>query len=209
MDDGTELADDDGDGFAEVDGDCHDGDPQVSPADPERDGNGVDDDCNGLVDETGIHGDADGDGWSTAGGDCDDTDADRSPDAVERDNGVDDDCDGTVDEDFVDIDGDGYAVADGDCNDAEGWSRPGLTETCDGIDNDCDDLVDEGCSEPATASEPADSASCGHASQRSKASLALLVALAAAFRRRHSQSLGSLSVSSSSQREHRPARSQS
>jgi hypothetical protein len=50
-DNGTEAYDDDGDGFSELDGDCDDADPGVSPVALEVEGNGVDDDCDGLVDE--------------------------------------------------------------------------------------------------------------------------------------------------------------
>jgi hypothetical protein len=82
--------------------------------------NGLDDDCDGLVDEadaigcSAFHYDGDGDGYGTtsqkclcvatgffkalAKGDCDDTDAKVNPDATEACNGVDDDCDGVVDE---------------------------------------------------------------------------------------------------------------
>ncbi|MFO0003101.1 MAG: MopE-related protein, partial [bacterium] len=84
---------------------------------------GVDQDCDGEVDEGGIAGsvvyfadtDADGfgdtdnftasclapDGYVGDDGDCDDADAAVFPDATEADNLGDDDCDGWVDEDFV------------------------------------------------------------------------------------------------------------
>ncbi|GEM_PF-6185241 len=42
--------DDDGDGYTEEEGDCDDDDPLVHPGAPEPE-NGVDDDCDGLVDE--------------------------------------------------------------------------------------------------------------------------------------------------------------
>jgi hypothetical protein len=64
--------------------------------------NGIDDNCNGVVDEE--H-DLDGDGWTNCQGDCCDSIADGcsdphlvNPGAFEvPDNGVDDDCDGIVD----------------------------------------------------------------------------------------------------------------
>ncbi len=49
IDEGTAAADDDGDGFSELGGDCEDGDPEVSPAEVEVEGNGVDEDCDGVV----------------------------------------------------------------------------------------------------------------------------------------------------------------
>ena len=51
VDEGTNITDDDGDGFAEVDGDCNDDDPNVHPDAEEILGNGIDDNCNGQIDE--------------------------------------------------------------------------------------------------------------------------------------------------------------
>lgn len=64
--------------------------------------NGIDDNCNGMVDEDQ---DADGDGFTTCGGDCCDSQVDGcgnpelvNPGAFEApDNMVDDDCDGMID----------------------------------------------------------------------------------------------------------------
>ena len=50
VDEGTVNADDDGDGYSEQGGDCDDGDANVSPAQLEVASNGVDDDCDGVVD---------------------------------------------------------------------------------------------------------------------------------------------------------------
>ena len=60
--------------------------------------NGVDDDCDGLVDEGTEAYDADGDGVSPADGDCDDAEPWVNPDATEVCNAVDDNCDGDTDE---------------------------------------------------------------------------------------------------------------
>jgi hypothetical protein len=129
------LTDADGDGWTLAEGDCNDNEPDQSPgrADP---CNGLDDDCDGGVDEdsTGIIHclDLDDDGYgdpSTAsetcklGGnwiqdcsDCDDTQSEVRPGATEWCNEVDDDCNDLVDDEpindqvwFPDADGDGYA----------------------------------------------------------------------------------------------------
>jgi hypothetical protein len=96
--------------------------------------NGVDDDCDGIVDEgCGLqkyYMDADKDGygrdegaklsetpipgWVLMGGDCADWDATVNPGAAETANGRDDNCNGQVDEGlpvlryYMDVDGDGY-----------------------------------------------------------------------------------------------------
>ena len=94
--------------------DCDDTDPARSPSTPEQ-CNGVDDDCDGTLDNAPVdallfYADADGDGWgddttvveacavapgvTVLAGDCDDTDADVHPDAEEPCDGIDRDCDG-------------------------------------------------------------------------------------------------------------------
>ena len=55
--------------------------------------NGVDEDCDGVVDNV-PDGDGDGDGWTTCNGDCNDSNALVNPGAFEVvGNGIDDDCD--------------------------------------------------------------------------------------------------------------------
>ena len=49
IDEGTTNDDDDGDGYSEVGGDCDDTDPAVNPGALEVVGNGIDDDCDGVV----------------------------------------------------------------------------------------------------------------------------------------------------------------
>jgi hypothetical protein len=107
------VVDDDGDGF-EASEDCDDADAAVNPA-AEEVCNGIDDNCDGVVDEN--QPDADADGVP----DCSD---------VEECDGADNDGDGLVDEDSADTDKDGIA----DCVDAE---------ECDGLDNDGDGSIDE------------------------------------------------------------------
>ena len=120
-----------------VGGDCNDEHPRAYPFALEV-CNGIDDDCDGAVDEDGAQGcrvlyrDADGDGvgasdesvcaCTTAGGyapqagDCDDADPSRSPSLEERCDELDNDCDGAVDEGvtrtgYIDADGDGWGSA--------------------------------------------------------------------------------------------------
>ena len=95
-------------------GDCDDADPGAWPGAGET-CNGIDDNCDGVVDEEGAAGceerwlDEDGDGWGSGdpscqcgggswgalqGGDCDDGSLQVAPGMPEVCNGVDDDCDG-------------------------------------------------------------------------------------------------------------------
>ena len=114
------LVDDDGDGYSEMDGDCDDTDPAVSPSATDVVGDGIDQNCDG-VDGT----DADGDGYASeasGGDDCDDTDASISPDAgiLDLTDGVDQNCDGydglaaTYKAAEISLDGDGPIFNVGD-----------------------------------------------------------------------------------------------
>jgi hypothetical protein len=157
-DTGPISTDGDGDGYVAGE-DCDDGDAAVYPGAAER-CDGVDNDCDGAVDEddavdmSGWYLDADGDGFGDASslteaceapadhvgeaGDCDDGEATVHPGAAERCNGVDDDCDGAVDEDptdtwYADADHDGYGDPDtmlADCDPGAGWVADA---------SDCDD----------------------------------------------------------------------
>ena len=102
----TNCADNDDDGFQDVDcgkNDCDDEDPHVFPGAPEI-CDGEDNDCDGTID--GDCEDGDGDGWASCDGevDCNDADPDICPDPVQcpdcqkTPNGIDDDCDGIVDD---------------------------------------------------------------------------------------------------------------
>ncbi len=163
------FADADGDGFAACE-ECDDSEPGSYPGATE-DCDGVDNDCNGIVDDDGAGGfpwryyyDGDGDSyglsydyltWCEAGrppgyvassGDCDDSDPLIFPFAVERCNLEDDDCDGVIPAWEIDDDGDGYgplACGGDDCDDTAPDVNPGEIEVCDdGVDNDCDGFID-------------------------------------------------------------------
>ena len=138
--------DNDGDGVTEIAGDCDDADWNTHPGAPEL-ADGVDNDCDGEVDEGTLAGDADGDGVSPVDGDCDDGDAAVHPGADEvAGDYKDNDCDGWVDEPDpdVDADGDGFTEAEGDCQPLNPHTHPDAPEIPDDLlDNDCDGLVDE------------------------------------------------------------------
>ncbi len=143
--------------------DCDDTDAAVSP-----DGlevcNGLDDNCDGSVDEGASadaftwYTDADGDGWGDdatedrgctvpagtvdVGGDCEDADPTVSPGAVEVCNDIDDDCSGVVDGVEATDPATWYVDRDGD-----GWGDDGFPMVeCDAPvgyvagGGDCDDL---------------------------------------------------------------------
>lgn len=158
----AELTDADGDGFAMED-ECDDDDATIFPgADESCDG--VDQDCDGEVDEGASdaatwHPDEDGDGYGEAGGavvrcdspgrafsntadDCDDADPYSYPGATEVEyDGVDQDCSGA---DLDDLDGDGYANAD-DCDEGDAAVHPGAAELWANAfaDDDCDGALDQ------------------------------------------------------------------
>jgi len=79
--------------------DCDDDDPAI-PRPELAEPNGVDDDCDGLVDEGTVAFDDDGDGFRELDGDCNDGDQTVHPSAQEMGDCKDNDCDGTVDEDI-------------------------------------------------------------------------------------------------------------
>jgi hypothetical protein len=125
-------------------GDCDDSLPSVNPGQSEECANGVDDNCDGSIDDV----DNDGDGFisSDCGGqDCDDDDATVNSDATETwYDDVDQDCSGGSD---YDRDGDGHDVdtVDGgtDCDDTDAAVNPGVAEVWyDGVDGDCDGASD-------------------------------------------------------------------
>ena len=142
--DGGDLDDVDEDGAA-FGPDCADRDPRVFPGAVEL-ANGIDEDCDGRIDNGTPRADDDGDGVAELGGDCDDARFDRRPGLPERCDGVDEDCDGTVDEgtSCYDDDGDGRSEEQGDCHDGDATIRVGFGDLgADGVDNDCDGQMAE------------------------------------------------------------------
>jgi len=156
-----DWTDGDGDGVPIL-FDCDDSDASANLHEREVK-DGVDNDCDGEVDEsppadtgldTGLDtgdpqidesADIDGDGWTVAAGDCEDHNLATWPGADEIPDGADNDCDGVVDEGtwYVDDDGDGYTEAGGDCHDGDPARYPGAGEQGeDGVDDDCDGIAD-------------------------------------------------------------------
>jgi hypothetical protein len=143
--------------------DCDDKRADVNPGVDEL-CNGLDDDCDGEIDEADatdasswyVDSDADGygtsdsvvqsctrpEGYAATDDDCDDDDSAYNPGATEDDctDPADYNCDGSTG--YVDGDGDGYAACE-ECDDTDASINPDAEEECDTVDNDCDGTVDE------------------------------------------------------------------
>ncbi len=81
---------------------CCGDDPGEGPGNTEICWDGIDNNCNGLIDELN---DEDGDGYGTCGApaDCKDNDPNVFPGNIEQCDGIDNNCDGEVDEGCVDV----------------------------------------------------------------------------------------------------------
>jgi hypothetical protein len=173
----------DGDGVTSDEGDCNDDDPAIHPG-AEETCDGVDQDCDGEIDEEATDGDRwyedlDGDGyagapvtacaaeasWSETLDDCDEGSDEVHPEAEETwYDGIDQDCDGND----LDQDGDGFDVQD-DCDDTDAEVHPDATERTDElVDYDCDgdgdndgSLTDEDCQDDAPEIHPGALDACG------------------------------------------------
>lgn len=149
-------------GWASVDGDCNENNPEIFPGQVEI-CNERDDDCNGEVDEgttpRELFPDDDGDGYGVNrdvilgcvpprgyadnADDCNDDNPMIHPGAEEICNGFDDNCNRREDEGVRARCGVGlcerYAVS---CFSDECFPGEPFPETCNGLDDDCDGVVD-------------------------------------------------------------------
>ncbi len=117
--------DGDGDGYASIASggdDCDDGDDSIHPGAAEVCGDGLDNNCDGAIDDQGegnVVGylDRDEDGYGDPA-----KSRQACPQALQRD---------------------GYVTEAGDCADTNPSVKPGQPDLCNGVDDDCDEAVDE------------------------------------------------------------------
>lgn len=171
----TMAGDNDGDGYTVADGDCNDNDVTISPAATETCDDGVDNDCNGFVDDGACS------AWAAekelcaqTNGTWNECSAYCNPATCESAEFVAcdalctqmcicpkaawlwDDSKGCISEEEcdganpppVDADLDGFTVAQGDCDDNNPAIHPFSAEICNGADDNCNGVTDEGCETP-------------------------------------------------------------
>lgn len=114
---------DDGNNYALTNDDCDDSTPLVTPGAVEACGDGVDNDCDGLVDQ-------------------DDPDAALSVVTfyLDADNDMFGDAENSIDACEAPL---GYVEDGTDCDDDDENVFPTAAEVCDGVDNNCNDLIDD------------------------------------------------------------------
>ncbi len=163
----SNITDYDNDSFnAQCGNDCDDRNSSINPNATEI-CNGIDDDCNGTVDDgfnitckknsdCGTVGCIDGTYYDFT---CNNSNTCLSSCLNKT----------TV----TDFDGDGYdKECDDDCDDSDPTVHPGVSEICDGIDNDCDNKVDEdNVCRPSTVSTPPSQTSTKASDQKSEESV--------------------------------------
>lgn len=152
-------------GYVANKGDCNDGVATISPRKPEL-CNGVDDNCDGKVDEgfpsVELYVDTDGDGFGAGtetktgcgklpgfgvgSRDCNDQNKDIYPGKAEICNGKDDDCNDRIDNGVLPRCGEGACVREATSCEGAGQCNPGppKAERCNLLDDDCDGKVDNG-----------------------------------------------------------------
>ncbi len=107
-------------GYSTNNGDCNDANASVNPGQVEICANGIDDNCNGSMDEGcpqyTYYADADGDTYGNPASSI----PSYSPTPPT-----------------------GYVANNTDCNDGDAAIHPGVVDVCDGVDNNCNGVVDE------------------------------------------------------------------
>ncbi len=143
----TGCHDNDLDGFTNCDGDCDDFDDTIYPGASDLCSDGVDQDCNGAIDDGGC----DQSGYSNLSSPCAINVCGYDPFCCNS--GWDIICAGEAIADPIcqsclcgcyDNDLDTYTNCDGDCNDFDSSIYPGAPEICsNNVDEDCNGLIDD------------------------------------------------------------------